>query len=680
MFFKNRDEKIIADEASRLASLNDIKSMQDSELIKVLKTSQGFDETELVNNLYFNGEPPALILGFISPFISFEKVSSKLKQSVHNDVHIVLTLTNGELYSNKDYNESLYIDATQHRDVIVLQSFSRELIKQVETKAVPLFCEDIKAGHPNISDDRVKKIEEELLKLRLSIDIDFRDTIAMTLIDGYSSSESFFMEAVYNTGQFPCLFIGGSSGDDFDIPVGHAYIYANNTIYVNHAVVTFLKMQKGMRFSPLKVQNFEKTDKSILIFNSNIVMRTFDSIYNSETKEAVGAVDGLCDLLKTNPKGVMEMLTKNAFAIEISDKFYVRTLGAIDTETQNASMFCDVARGDNLVFVKALDFVESTKRFIDNFLAEKSKYGDLLGITCFDCAHRRLYNIDQIENVTAFAGYPTAGFSTFGELFGVNINQTLSALFFFREKPDVKWRDNYLNNFVSDYSDYVKYFTTRKTTQLLQINEIRMKMLASVEEKIAQVSTAVNDLRTIMTYYRNTNDNLQSINKLISKFFEKIRNNSDEIKILQNNSSGVTKSTDKLKTILTIIGELSEQTNMLALNAAIEAARAGNAGRGFAVVAEEVKHLADDTHKQLQDSVAEVNGITSLITDHTEKVSEVNNDMGSIVQMSRPIERTITNIVEESDKYQEQTVGIEKFFSGIVDLISDLNAMKNMEY
>ena len=119
------------------------------------------------------------------------------------------------------------------------------------------------------------------------------------------------------------------------------------------------------------------------------------------------------------------------------------------------------------------------------------------------------------------------------------------------------------------------------------------------------------------------------------------------IKESAENVARLSKSSDEISGIITVIKEIADQTNLLALNAAIEAARAGEQGRGFAVVADEVRKLAERTGR----STGEIGDL----------ISTIQTEIGQTVEAMRAADEQVSHSVETA---KQATEALEKIGLG----------------
>jgi len=215
--------------------------------------------------------------------------------------------------------------------------------------------------------------------------------------------------------------------------------------------------------------------------------------------------------------------------------------------------------------------------------------------------------------------------------------------------------------------------------QLAQINSLRNTMFLAVDRRVSAVQKTIDNFKKIIEFSRQVNIDLYSVDSQFKTYRETISENSDEFHSINLSAEKAVKSTEKIKTILDAIDELSDRTNMLALNAAIEAARAGEHGRGFAVVAEEVKKLADNTQVRLKESKSVVDGITEQINGLSNRIAILNEQMKSIEKGSVGISESINSIMSGSVCLKEDFDLIENFLGSILELICEMDQIKLMD-
>ena len=129
-----------------------------------------------------------------------------------------------------------------------------------------------------------------------------------------------------------------------------------------------------------------------------------------------------------------------------------------------------------------------------------------------------------------------------------------------------------------------------------------------------------------------------------------------------NQSAGLIQSlgerSKQISSVVGVIREIAEQTNLLALNAAIEAARAGEQGRGFAVVADEVRKLAERTAMSTQEISTTVSAILEETGSAVQRMQSVSANMSDSVGLAREAGDSLQAIDQKTQETVEVVHGI----------------------
>ncbi len=232
-----------------------------------------------------------------------------------------------------------------------------------------------------------------------------------------------------------------------------------------------------------------------------------------------------------------------------------------------------------------------------------------------------------------------------------------------------------LNNALEHYKnlDFTHHIQDPKANMEKALNTLGQEISSMLKASLGFANTLNHESKDLKTCVDNLTKTAHKQERSLKNTTQSLEEITNIITTIDSKSQEMISQGEDIKSVVDMIRDIADQTNLLALNAAIEAARAGEHGRGFAVVADEVRKLAERTQKSLSEIEANINILVQSIADNAESIKMQNKGVENIHRSINALQQDVQDnltIANHSLQVSDKIDGISQ------DILEDVGKKK----